>query len=302
MDFVLGGSAAMCAGLFSNPLDVVKTRMQLQGELQARGHYSVHYKNVPHALFTIAKNDGLLALQKGLVPALGFQLFCNSTRLGLYQTAESQSLTKNKQGQTDTLKSCFYGSAAGIVGAFIASPFYLIKTHMQSSSHETIAVGHQYKYSGSLDAFRVIFRKDGLKGLWRGVESSVPRAGVGSAVQLTTFTRSKDILKSNGILIDSPIMTAFVASNISGIALVIFMCPFDVISTRLYNQGVDSTGKGSFYTGVIDCGLKILRAEGIRGVYKGVGPFYLRIAPHTVLCLIFWDHFKNLFGRHKLES
>lgn len=60
---------------------------------------------------------------------------------------------------------------------------------MQSSSHEAIAVGHQYKYNGSLDAFRVIFQKDGLKGLWRGVESSVPRAGVGSAVQLTTFTR-----------------------------------------------------------------------------------------------------------------
>lgn len=80
MDFLIGGTAAMSAVLFSNPLDVVKTRMQLQGELKSRGKYAVHYRSVPHAIYMIAKNDGLLALQKGLVPALGFQLVCNSTR------------------------------------------------------------------------------------------------------------------------------------------------------------------------------------------------------------------------------
>lgn len=30
MDFLLGGIAAMGAGIFSNPFDVIKTRMQLQ--------------------------------------------------------------------------------------------------------------------------------------------------------------------------------------------------------------------------------------------------------------------------------
>jgi len=34
-----GGLAACCACIFSNPLEVVKTRMQLQGELQVRQHF-----------------------------------------------------------------------------------------------------------------------------------------------------------------------------------------------------------------------------------------------------------------------
>jgi len=40
----MGGMAAVGAGVFTNPLEVVKIRMQLQGELQAKGQYSVHYR------------------------------------------------------------------------------------------------------------------------------------------------------------------------------------------------------------------------------------------------------------------
>lgn len=80
MDFAVGGLAGVGAGFFSNPFDVVKTRMQLQGELRAKGQHAVHYRNIPHAMLTIVKHDGVSALQKGLVPALWFQLVVNGVR------------------------------------------------------------------------------------------------------------------------------------------------------------------------------------------------------------------------------
>lgn len=39
----------------------------------------------------------------------------------------------------------------------------------------------------------------------------------------------------------------------------------DVMSTRLYNQGVDKKGAGIYYNGVTDCALKILKHEGVAG-------------------------------------
>lgn len=84
MEFLTGGAAAVAAGFFTNPLEVLKTRMQLQGELKAKGQHAVHYKNVLHAGYVVVKNDGVLALQKGLVPALWVQLFLNGARLGKY--------------------------------------------------------------------------------------------------------------------------------------------------------------------------------------------------------------------------
>lgn len=61
-------------------LKVIKTRIQLQGELAARGTYVEPYRGIVHAFATVAKNDGLAGLQKGLVPALYFQFIINSFR------------------------------------------------------------------------------------------------------------------------------------------------------------------------------------------------------------------------------
>lgn len=55
MEFVIGATAACGACIFSNPMDVLKTRMQLQGELKARGQYTIIYRNIIHAGIAVAK-------------------------------------------------------------------------------------------------------------------------------------------------------------------------------------------------------------------------------------------------------
>lgn len=67
------------------------------------------------------------------------------------------------------------------------------------------------------------------------------------------------------------------------------MNPFDLVSIRLYNQGVGADGKGLLYNNIGDCFVKIWKTEGFFGFYKGIGPNYMRLAPHGVLCLVFWD-------------
>lgn len=93
MDFLIGGTAAMCAGVFSNPFDVIKTRQQLQGELQKNTKSKLPYRGLGQAITTIVKAEGLKGLQKGLGSALGFQFVMNSTRLGLYETVDQLGWT-----------------------------------------------------------------------------------------------------------------------------------------------------------------------------------------------------------------
>jgi solute carrier family 25 protein 34/35 len=94
-------------------------------------------------------------------------------------------------------------------------------------------------------------------------------------------------------------LRALAASTLSGVVVVLFMTPFDVVSTRLYNQGVDQSGRGLLYRGVADCFLRVYATEGVWGFYKGWGASLFRLGPHTVLSLVFWH---QLQAAHKSLS
>lgn len=128
MEFLLGGAAAVVASVFTNPLDVVKIRMQLQGELKARGMYNVHYRNLYQALYAIGRADGMRALQKGLLASSGHQFTLNAIRLGAFHYAEEQGWTTDETGTRTSLPKCVAVSAVGGgLGALAGSPFYLVK-------------------------------------------------------------------------------------------------------------------------------------------------------------------------------
>ncbi|XP_026747690.1 solute carrier family 25 member 35-like isoform X1 [Trichoplusia ni] len=293
MDFIIGGLAGVGATIFTNPMDVVKTRLQLQGELRARSEHMTRYRGIFHALFVIAKTDGVLALQKGLAPAMVLGFTMNSVRLGMYHTAEVNGWTKNKDGELRIDKAMVCAAASGIVSGITGNPASVVKTRIQAAAHPSIAVGRQHRYNGMCDGIATIYKTEGLRGFFAGVNATCTRLAVGSAAQLTTFSTAKEVLLAHNICKNSQLGLAFGASAISGVVVAVIICPFDVCTVRLYNQG-SAASSTALYTGVVDCLRKIYRIEGLHGLYKGIGPLYLRIAPHTTLSLVIWDMLNNL--------
>lgn len=195
MDFVIGGTAAMCAGFFSNPFDVIKTRQQLQGELEKSTTNKLPYRGLWQAIKSIVRAEGVLGLQKGLCSALAFQFVMNSTRLGMYETVDTWGWTRTANslpGTHSPVLTIFWGGVAGVAGSAIGCPFYMVKTQIQAQSHGKFAVGYQHNHTGTVNALKSAYSAQGVRGLWKGVEGIVPRTAVGSAIQLSTFTSCKD--------------------------------------------------------------------------------------------------------------
>lgn len=109
---------------------------------------------------------------------------------------------------------------------------------------------------------------------------------------MATFEPLKEFLKRNNWNFANPTLNSFVCSGISGSAMAIAITPPDIILTRLYNQPLDDAGKGKYYKGAYDCFCKIIKIEGLSGLYKGFWPNYLRMAPHSTLVLLFYDEAK----------
>ena len=160
---------------------------------------------------------------------------------------------------------------------------------------DSIAVGTQHNISSFSKAFKQVYKKHGITGLWRGASGAVLRVVVGSAAQLSTFSKTKEIIEEYKLFKKDSFFLGLTASFCSSFVVCLAMTPFDVVSTRLYNQGTDKTGRGVLYTGPFDCISKIFVQEGFLGFYKGIGAQYFRLGPHTVLCLVFAHELRKLY-------
>ncbi|XP_019330253.1 PREDICTED: solute carrier family 25 member 34 [Aptenodytes forsteri] len=167
-------------------------------------------------------------------------------------------------------------------------------TPKKTQTLSAVAVGHQHNHESISGAFESIYKQHGVAGLWRGVTGAVPRVAVGSAAQLATFTSAKDWVCERQVSWGGGWAAVLAGGMVSGVAVAVTMAPFDVVSTRLYNQPVDADGTGKLYRGFLDCILQISSKEGLLGLYKGIGAVYLRLGPHTVLSLFFWDELRKM--------
>jgi solute carrier family 25 protein 34/35 len=353
VEWALAGSATMCACLFTNPMEVVKSRMQLQNELASRGSAPVIYRNALQAFVDIGRREGVRGLQGGLGPSLLYQLTMNGTRLGLYEPFKRLIRSATGGGEETGLGShrsahrppvfwhnVLASGASGAIAAFMASPAFLVKVRLQVQAKNRVpiaaatgagsaaatvvpvagpaVVGAQHQYTSALGGLRAIYAADGIAGLYRGASASVVRVTTGSVVQLSTYDFAKhEVMRrtgwNEGVQVQSDdstrhaspavsrrrpvirlrtlinlrphvlcISSSFASSLLTGFFATVAMNPPDVISTRLYNQPVVG-GRGTLYTGWLDCARKTVRAEGVRGLYKGFLAHYLRLGPHTIV-------------------
>ena len=133
--FATGMFAAQIAALFTNPIDVVKIRLQIQGEASAAKSAGCA-KTPPRAAIGvipmfghIARTEGVLALWKGVVPSLLRETFYSSIRLSAYEPLRDLIMTKEekKGGNAPFVKKLAAGGTAGAVGAGLANPADLVK-------------------------------------------------------------------------------------------------------------------------------------------------------------------------------
>ncbi|KAF9437067.1 hypothetical protein BGZ76_002085 [Entomortierella beljakovae] len=74
------------------------------------------------------------------------------------------------------------------------------------------------------------------------------------------------------------------AGAVAGITGVLIVYPLDMVKTRLQNQKKDAMGKLQ-YRGGVDCFRQVVAKEGIRGLYRGMGPNLIGITPEKAIKL-----------------
>ncbi|XP_039145228.1 mitochondrial uncoupling protein 5-like [Dioscorea cayenensis subsp. rotundata] len=315
--FVEGGIASIVAGCSTHPLDLIKVRMQLQGESLAPNPAAVHALRpaavgfhttvtMPHITAAstaplpkpgpisvgvqILRSEGTAALFSGVSATVLRQMLYSTTRMGLYDM-----MKKSWSGDAGVLplhRKIAAGLIAGAVGAAVGNPADVAMVRMQADGRLPAAQRRNYK--SVVDAIGRMAREEGVTSLWRGSSLTVNRAMIVTASQLATYDQAKEaILRHRGAGADG-LGTHVVASFAAGLVAAMASNPVDVVKTRVMNMRT-APGEAPPYAGALDCAVKTVRAEGVMALYKGFVPTVSRQGPFTVVLFVTLEQVKRLF-------
>ncbi|KXS19822.1 mitochondrial substrate carrier family protein [Gonapodya prolifera JEL478] len=278
--FFFGGTACMAAALVTNPIDVCKVRMQLQGE-------SRRYKGLIRGIPVIWREEGVRGLYRGLTAALLREASYSTLRMGLYDYIRHRFV--QTQGKPEALwKKLLAGGFSGAVGSAIFNPFDLVKVRMQSYRPDGTLL-----YRNTWDALTSIVRTAGLRGLYQGTGPNVQRAMLLTGTQLPSYDHSKGIILRSGWMGEG-IHLHLVCSMWAGLACALTTSPIDLVKSRFMNQQRNPDGSLSKYKNTLDCFVKTVRREGFLGLYQGFIPNWFRIGPHTITTFLVMEWLRRL--------
>ncbi|PCH40273.1 mitochondrial carrier [Wolfiporia cocos MD-104 SS10] len=93
---------------------------------------------------------------------------------------------------------------------------------------------------------------------------------------------------------------SMIAGAGGGLVASVATCPLDVIKTRLQAQQHAHGSAG--YLGVVATARAVLKHDGIRGLYRGLGPTLLGYLPTWAIYFAVYDGIKSHFGEKRLED
>lgn len=291
---VYGGVASCVAEVITMPVDVVKTRLQMDGYSKTKV-----YSGSLDCATKLLRAEGPTALFKGLPPALLRQSTYGSLRYGLYAPIRNMlGVDPTRPKEIPMWKKVVAGAAAGAIASGIANPTDLIKIRMQTDGMLKGPDGAflPHKYKGVLHCFQTTLREEGILGLWKGVGPTMGRATALAAAELSTYDEAKLQLQHFGIIKQDGLLLHVSTAFISGFTSTVASSPFDVVKSRVMGQPVDAAGKGTLYSGMVDCFYKLVRHEGPMSLYKGFWPNFGRVVPRVTIVFIVMEKLKTTFG------
>lgn len=290
--YMMSVAAASVAESVTYPLDLTKTRLQIQGEV-ATGGSKVQYRGMLRTAMGIAKEEGMFHLWRGMLPALYRHAIYTGFRMSAYEEIRNSLSRKDKDGFS-LWKKVVAGMLAGGIGQFVASPTDLVKTQIQMEGRRRL-LGKPPRVEGMMDALRKIVAQAGVLGLWRGCWPNVQRAALVNLGDLSTYDSVKEAILKKTSLEDNS-LTHCLSSGCAGLVGAIMGTPADVVKARVMNQPTDSMGRGTVYKNSLDCLMVTVKGEGFMALYKGFLPCWLRMAPWSLTFWLSFEQIRKAFG------
>ena len=256
-DLLIGGSSAIFSRTLTAPLELFK--------LQRQNSF------MPHStLRAVLKIEGPRYLWKGNgVNCLrAFPQFSVNYAVFEYSKMNLFSNIENKQAQ-----NFLAGAVSGCTALCCMYPLETLRSRL------SLQTSHNH-YLSINDAFQKMTFRD----MYKGLRMSLLGFGPYNALNFSSYFYLTHQFEQLPI---EKNVQKLLAGGLSGLGAVSITYPSDLIRRRLQLQGFDKSVPP--YHGIRDCISKVIRDEGVKGLYRGLLATYIKLFPTTAIQFWFLD-------------
>ncbi|KAH3682810.1 hypothetical protein WICPIJ_006216 [Wickerhamomyces pijperi] len=275
-----GAVAGVSEILVMYPLDVVKTRIQLQVGTGAQAEYS----GVVDCFTKIIKNEGPSRLYKGITAPILMEAPKRATKFAANDEFSKIYKTAFGVDKLNQPLSILSGASAGAVESFVVVPFELIKIRVQDKNSP---------YKSVPDAFAKTLKNEGILAFYNGLEATLWRHIVWNAGYFGSIFQIRTLLPKPETNTQKTV-NDLIAGAIGGTFGTILNTPFDVVKSRIQNT-VLKPGEVRKYNWTLPSLALIYKEEGFAALYKGFLPKVLRLGPGGGILLVVFTTTMDFF-------
>lgn len=278
--------------LVTNPLEVVKTRMQSSvfrasttrqlAAVQTSSNIWGHVVGTCSMLKDIYRLEGVAALWRGTTATLVGVIPSRAIYFSSYQWAKGALAQAYNAGEQNSWRVHLPAALfAGVAVNTATNPIWLVKTKMQLQSSLTVGA-MQYQSVG--ECVRHVFAVDGVKGFYRGLTASYLGA-VEGAVHWVTYEQFKNMFASHRSKHGGGDLhwgDYFASAALSKLLAAVVAYPHEVLRTRLREDGAK-------YRGLSRTFALVLKEEGAGAFYGGLTAHLMRTVPNSAIMFFTYE-------------
>ncbi|KAF5019763.1 hypothetical protein F66182_8200 [Fusarium sp. NRRL 66182] len=265
---VAGATGAVLANALVYPLDIVKTRLQVQikpDPTKAASADEPHYTSTWDAISRIVAEDGIQGLYAGMNGSLIGVASTNFAYFYWYTVVRTLYFKSRKDVNPSTLVELALGAVAGAIAQVFTIPVAVVTTRQQTASKSD--------RKGLLATAReVVDGPDGITGLWRGLKASLVLV-VNPAITYGAYERLKEVFFPGKPSL-RPAEAFFLGAMSKSLATIATQ-PLIVAKVGLQSKPPPARN-GRPFTSFVEVMKFIIEHEGVSGLFKGIGPQILK--------------------------
>ncbi|KAF9187432.1 mitochondrial aspartate-glutamate transporter agc1 [Haplosporangium sp. Z 11] len=164
-ELIAGGVAGGSQVVFTNPLEIVKIRLQVAGE-------AAKSLDAPRpGAMKIVRTLGIMGLYKGASACLLRDIPFSAIYFPVYAHLKKDLFHEGPEHRLTIGELLIAGAAAGMPAAYFTTPADVIKTRLQVEAKKG-----QSSYTGIRDAARKIYREEGFRAFFKGGPARIFRS------------------------------------------------------------------------------------------------------------------------------